>query len=139
VGFFLPFGALPSRKDGYKSPAARGKTKQAKAATGRSSTPGMGSQQDEGGAAAEVVYLHGVLEVTVFEAEHLHNAIYGRIMEVNLTERTALRTCTPLFFIFFFLLGRVAAQNDRTVASLCCTVVSCVSVCFALMHGLLAS
>jgi len=33
-------------------------------------------------AAAEVVYLHGVLEATVFEAEHLHNAIHGRIMEV---------------------------------------------------------
>lgn len=50
------------------------------------STPGMGSQEEDA-AAAEVVYLHGILEVTVFEAEHLHNAIHGRIMEVNLTER----------------------------------------------------
>ncbi|CAN6195969.1 unnamed protein product [Urochloa humidicola] len=39
----------------------------------------MNSQ--EGDAAAEVLYLHGILEVTVFEAEHLHNAIHGRIME----------------------------------------------------------
>jgi hypothetical protein len=44
----------------------------------------MGSQEEGGGgAAAEVIYLHGILEVTVFEAEHLHNAIHGRIMEVN--------------------------------------------------------
>ncbi|RCV11706.1 hypothetical protein SETIT_2G207900v2 [Setaria italica] len=41
----------------------------------------MGSQEEGGGAAAEVIYLHGILEVTVFEAEHLHNAIHGRIME----------------------------------------------------------
>ena len=54
----------------------------------------MGSQEEGGAAAAaadEVVYLHGVLEVTVFEAEHLHNAIHGRIMEVK-PDRT---TCTP--------------------------------------------
>jgi len=54
----------------------------------------MGSQQEGDATAAiadadEVVYLHGVLEATVFEAEHLHNAIHGRIMEV--------KTGTPLF------------------------------------------
>ncbi|KAG2635092.1 hypothetical protein PVAP13_2NG336012 [Panicum virgatum] len=38
--------------------------------------------KEEGGA-AEVVYLYGILEVTVFEAEHLHNAIHGRIMEAT--------------------------------------------------------
>jgi phospholipase D1/2 len=47
----------------------------------------MGSQLEGDATAAiaadEVVYLHGVLEATVFEAEHLHNAIHGRIMEVN--------------------------------------------------------
>ncbi|CAN6210736.1 unnamed protein product [Urochloa humidicola] len=41
----------------------------------------MGSQE-EGGAAAEI-YLHGILEVTVFEAEHLHNAVHGWIMEAS--------------------------------------------------------
>jgi phospholipase D1/2 len=53
----------------------------------------MGSQLEGDATAAiaadEVVYLHGVLEATVFEAEHLHNAIHGRIMEV--------KTGTPLF------------------------------------------
>jgi len=44
----------------------------------------MGSQvEGDAVAADEVVYLHGVLEATVFEAEHLHNAIHGRIMEVK--------------------------------------------------------
>jgi phospholipase D1/2 len=45
----------------------------------------MGSQQEDAALAApgDVVYLHGVLELTVFEAEHLHNAIHGRIMEVS--------------------------------------------------------
>ncbi|XP_062199434.1 phospholipase D alpha 1-like [Phragmites australis] len=45
----------------------------------------MGSQEEAAGvaAAADVFYLHGVLEATVFEAEHLHNAIHGRIMEAT--------------------------------------------------------
>ncbi|CAD6219250.1 unnamed protein product [Miscanthus lutarioriparius] len=44
----------------------------------------MGSQvEGDAVAADEVVYLHGVLEATVFEAEHLHNAIHGRIMEAT--------------------------------------------------------
>ncbi|KAL6655573.1 hypothetical protein ACP70R_006399 [Stipagrostis hirtigluma subsp. patula] len=43
----------------------------------------MGSQVGDAAAAADVVYLHGVLEATVFEAEHLHSAIYGRIMEAT--------------------------------------------------------
>ncbi|KAJ1289710.1 hypothetical protein BS78_02G185300 [Paspalum vaginatum] len=45
----------------------------------------MGSQEEGQAtfAADEVVYLHGVLEATVFEAEHLHNAIHGRIMEAT--------------------------------------------------------
>ena len=58
----------------------------------------MGPKEEGGAAAAaadEVVYLHGVLEVTVFEAEHLHNAIHGRIMEVK-PDRT---TRKPLFSI----------------------------------------
>ncbi|KAK3133350.1 hypothetical protein QOZ80_6AG0535410 [Eleusine coracana subsp. coracana] len=42
----------------------------------------MGSEQEDA-TAGDVVYLHGVLEVTVFEAEHLHNAIHGRIMEAT--------------------------------------------------------
>lgn len=33
--------------------------------------------------AADAVYLHGVLEVTVFEADHLHNAIHGQIIKVS--------------------------------------------------------
>ncbi|ONM21861.1 phospholipase D8 [Zea mays] len=41
----------------------------------------MGSQQDGDATAGEVVYLHGVLEATVFDAEHLRNAVHGRIMQ----------------------------------------------------------
>jgi hypothetical protein len=38
----------------------------------------MGSR----GAAAD--HLHGVLELTVYEADDLHNAIHGRIIKVRL-------------------------------------------------------
>ncbi|KAF7072674.1 hypothetical protein CFC21_077775 [Triticum aestivum] len=34
-------------------------------------------------AADDAVYLHGVLEVTVFEADHLHNAIRGQIIKAT--------------------------------------------------------
>ncbi|KAM0866858.1 hypothetical protein ACQ4PT_042370 [Festuca glaucescens] len=46
----------------------------------------MGSSKDGHAAAAtdaDVVYLHGVLEATVFEADHLHNAIHGRIIKAT--------------------------------------------------------
>lgn len=43
----------------------------------------MASQEGDAGDA--VVYLHGVIEVTVFEADHLHNAIHGQIMKVRKT------------------------------------------------------
>jgi phospholipase D1/2 len=48
--------------------------------------PGMGSKDGQAAVAdadVDVVYLHGVLEATVFEADHLHNAIHARIMKVN--------------------------------------------------------
>ncbi|KAI4990346.1 hypothetical protein ZWY2020_038709 [Hordeum vulgare] len=32
---------------------------------------------------ADAVYLHGILEVTVFEADHLHNAIHGQIIKAT--------------------------------------------------------
>lgn len=83
---FFPLRALPGR--GYKSSPARAREeKQSRRQRAEHATGIMGSQQDGDATAGEVVYLHGVLEATVFDAEHLRNAVHGRIMQVNLAER----------------------------------------------------
>jgi hypothetical protein len=79
---FLRFETLPSWKHAIKAQPSRPE----RGDDNETSTPGsMGSQQEDAAVAApgDVVYLHGVLELTVFEAEHLHNAIHGRVMEVS--------------------------------------------------------
>lgn len=85
---FFPLRALPGR--GYKSSPARAREEKSRRQRAEHATGIMGSQQDGDATAGEVVYLHGVLEATVFEAEHLRNAVHGRIMQVNLAERTHL-------------------------------------------------
>ncbi|TVU03984.1 hypothetical protein EJB05_50465, partial [Eragrostis curvula] len=77
VVFFLPFETLPSWTHAIKAQPHDGRGD-----GNETSTPGMGCQQEDA-ALGDVVYLHGVLELTVFEAEHLHNAFHGRIMEAT--------------------------------------------------------
>jgi hypothetical protein len=79
--------------------------------------PEMGSSKDRHAAAtdADVVYLHGVLEVTVFEADHLHNAIHGRIIKVN--DRYVLGcssvTCSDLLSLFMKLFKRKSVHEGK--------------------------
>lgn len=71
---------------------------------------------------ADVVYLHGVLEATVFEAHHLHSAIHGRIMEViklimfhRYAHARACYQCTssvPLLPTTTFTIPRRAVEED---------------------------
>jgi hypothetical protein len=76
--------------------------------------PGMISK-DGHAAATDVVYLHGVLEATVFEADHLHNAIHGRIIKVN--DRYVLGcssvTCSDLLSLFMKLFKRKSVHEGK--------------------------
>uniref|UniRef100_A0A0D9XDU2 Phospholipase D n=1 Tax=Leersia perrieri TaxID=77586 RepID=A0A0D9XDU2_9ORYZ len=51
----------------------------------------MGSREAGGCGGGTVVYLHGVLELTVFEADELHNAIHARIMKAADNLESSLR------------------------------------------------